>query len=125
MHFTQHPLDENNFRSFSTVKTMNKSNGGRAVGKNPKPKANDKCIKVKYISSPVMVEAKNASQFKEIVQHFTGQTPQEANISMYSNQTTTAAATTTRESTYEAKNTSPQVGIDSYSWGEIAEWNQY
>ncbi|KAG5608771.1 hypothetical protein H5410_020052 [Solanum commersonii] len=33
-------------------------------------------IKVKYIDSPVMVNAKNATEFRNIVQQLTGKTPQ-------------------------------------------------
>ncbi|KAI3799581.1 hypothetical protein L1987_34880 [Smallanthus sonchifolius] len=109
----------------------------RAAGKNPTPEANDKSVKVKYISSPVMVEAKNPSQFKEIVQHFTGQNPNETTYSMYSNPTTIAATTTTTASTttteaacqffaYAPTNMNTQQGgIDGYSWEELAEWNRY
>ncbi|KAI3748476.1 hypothetical protein L6452_11563 [Arctium lappa] len=106
---------------------MGKSSGRVAAGKNPAADY-DKSIKVKYISSPVMVEAKDASQFKEIVQHLTGQTP---NFGVYSHPATTAAATTAAAAATEANtyryghsNTSPQVGIDSYSWEELAEWNR-
>ncbi|KAF5770486.1 putative sigma factor binding protein [Helianthus annuus] len=116
---------------------MNKNNGGRAAGKNPTPEASDKSVKVKYISSPVLVEAKNPSQFKEIVQHFTGHNANETAYSMYSNPTTMAAATTTIGSAntnttqgadqyfaYGTTHMNPQAGIDGYSWEEIAEWNR-
>nr|GEW83285.1 sigma factor binding protein 1, chloroplastic [Tanacetum cinerariifolium]GEX55956.1 sigma factor binding protein 1, chloroplastic [Tanacetum cinerariifolium] len=111
---------------------MSKSNSGsRAVGKNPTREADDKSIKVKYISSPVLVEAKNASQFKEIVQHYTGQNPNEKSCSsVYSNPrvTKTDTATTTKEANSQfiaTTNMDPEVGIDSFSWEEIEEWNQY
>lgn len=107
---------------------MSKNKGDRAAtGKNPTQ--DDNCIKVKYISSPVMVEAKNPSEFKEIVQHFTGQTTKESNFNNYSNPTTTTAATTTAATTTADTttiyNTNPQAGIDGYSWEEIAAWNQH
>lgn len=42
--------------------------------KRQKPnKAKKKPIKIKYISSPMMVQAKNASEFRAIVQELTGQ----------------------------------------------------
>ncbi|KAL4576677.1 hypothetical protein LXL04_012775 [Taraxacum kok-saghyz] len=116
---------------------MNKSNGCRAAGRSPTtPETDTKGIKVKYISSPVMVEAKDASQFKKIVQHFTGQTPMERGFGIYSSPTTTtttAAAvntTTAGEATfgyysYGLSDTKPQAVVDSCSWEEIAEWNRY
>ncbi|KAD7479856.1 hypothetical protein R6Q59_008693 [Mikania micrantha] len=116
---------------------MRKNNGGRvATGKNTTPEANDKSIKVKYISSPVMMEAKNPTQFKQIVQHFTGQTTNETTHNMYSNPTTIAptATVTANMTTTEAAcqfyaygatdMNASQVGIDGYSWEEIAEWNR-
>ncbi|CAI9091438.1 OLC1v1026473C1 [Oldenlandia corymbosa var. corymbosa] len=39
------------------------------------PKQSKEPLKVKYISSPVMVNAKNASEFKAIVQELTGKDP--------------------------------------------------
>ncbi|KAI3721698.1 hypothetical protein L2E82_32716 [Cichorium intybus] len=109
---------------------MNKSSGGRPAGKSPTtPESDTKGIKVKYISSPVMVEAKDASQFKEIVQHFTGRTPLETSFTMYSNPTSTTTNPTGEATcswfSYGPSNTKPGVGIDSCSWEEIAEWNQY
>lgn len=64
-------------------------------------------IKVKHISSPVMLEAKDAFQFKQIVQHFTGQT---------SNPTSTRPDTmiTTTSS-------NPQNDLYNRSWKEIAD----
>lgn len=104
---------------------------GKSSGKNPTPQAaDDKSIKVKYISSPIMVEAKDASQFKQIVQHLTGQTP---NFGVYSHPPTTTTATTTAAAAaateantynYGYSHTSQQVRIDSYSWEELAEWNR-
>ncbi|CAK9187642.1 unnamed protein product [Ilex paraguariensis] len=41
-------------------------------GKNP-TRGSEEGIKVKYISSPVMVKANNASEFRAIVQELTGQ----------------------------------------------------
>lgn len=111
-------------------KKMNKNSSGRASDKTPTtPETDMKSIKVKYISSPVMVEAKDASQFKEIVQHFTGQTPIQTSYGVYSNPTT-PATTTTGEATrahfsYEPSNKKPQALIDSFSWEDIAEWNSY
>ncbi|PWA89457.1 hypothetical protein CTI12_AA111580 [Artemisia annua] len=112
---------------------MSQSNSGnRAAGKNPTQEADDKSIKVKYISSPVLVEAKNASQFKEIVQHYTGQNPNEKSFStsVYSSPpiTTTDTVTTTKEANSQfiaTTNMDPEVGIDSFSWEEIAKWNRY
>ncbi|KVH87852.1 hypothetical protein Ccrd_024836, partial [Cynara cardunculus var. scolymus] len=85
--------------------------------------------KVKYICCPVMVEAKDASQFKEIVQHLTDQTP---NFRVYSHLATAVAATAAAATAATEKNiysyghshASPQVRIDSYSWKELAEWNR-
>ncbi|KAJ9540321.1 hypothetical protein OSB04_026827 [Centaurea solstitialis] len=111
---------------------MGKSSGRVSASNNPRPQAasnDNKSIKVKYISSPVMVEAKDASQFKEIVQHLTGQTPNFGSYSRPSTTTTTttttaAAATQANTYSYGHLHTSPQAGIDSYSWEELAEWNR-
>ena len=105
---------------------MGKSSDRVAAGNKPTQQAaDDKSIKVKYISSPVMVEAKDASQFKEIVQHLTGQTPNFGNYSQPSTTTTTTATAVKEANTYSYghSHTSTQVGIDSYSWEELAEWN--
>ncbi|CAN4106914.1 unnamed protein product [Withania somnifera] len=40
------------------------------------PKERREGIKVKYIDSPVMVNAKNATEFRTIVQQLTGKNPQ-------------------------------------------------
>ncbi|OIS97983.1 hypothetical protein A4A49_51720 [Nicotiana attenuata] len=37
-------------------------------------------IKVKYIDSPVMVNAKNATEFRTIVQQLTGKTPASSSV---------------------------------------------
>lgn len=42
---------------------------------NPTGKSSKEPIKVKYISSPVLVNAKNASEFRSIVQELTGKDP--------------------------------------------------
>nr|GLL27869.1 hypothetical protein BC332_12740 [Ipomoea trifida] len=42
---------------------------------NPTGKSGKEPIKVKYISSPVLVNAKNASEFRSIVQELTGKDP--------------------------------------------------
>ncbi|KAK1409735.1 hypothetical protein QVD17_36264 [Tagetes erecta] len=117
---------------------MNRNDGGRAAGKNQTRQTDDKSVKVKYISSPVMMEAKNPSQFKEIVQHFTGHNPNETTYDMYYPNYSTATTTTTTASAATTNTTSElfaygdthytnnvtQVGIDGYSWEEIAEWNR-
>ncbi|KVH98791.1 hypothetical protein Ccrd_022979, partial [Cynara cardunculus var. scolymus] len=61
----------------------------------------------------------DASQFKEIFQHLTGQTP---NFRVYSHPATSAATAATEANIYcyGHSHASPQVGIDSYSWEELA-----
>lgn len=49
--------------------------GGNSKQSSPSRKSSKEPIKVKYISSPVLVNAKNASEFRAIVQELTGKDP--------------------------------------------------
>ncbi|PWA79023.1 hypothetical protein CTI12_AA208820 [Artemisia annua] len=73
-------------------------------------KREDRGIKVKHISSPVLVEAKDASHFKQIVQHFTGQTPKH-------HTSTPQPDTQFFSQNYNPSNSSnPKTDIYGYSW---------
>ncbi|KAI3734569.1 hypothetical protein L6452_14040 [Arctium lappa] len=84
-------------------------------------KGEEKGIKVKHISSPVMVEAKDPSEFKQIVQRFTGQTPKQANFTTTTTTTVEPDSQAFSSSYKPSRSTNPQTEIYSWSWKEIAD----
>lgn len=70
-------------------------------------------IKVKYIDSPVMVNAKNATEFRNIVQQLTGKTPQK----MSSGGTTIECSSVKAHS----NSNSNSKNVDELLWKELSQ----